>query len=488
MSRIPSVRLQVLNEAPINPKGEFVLYWMLANRRTTWNFSLERAVEWSRELDKPLLLLETLHCWHGWANDRMASFAVEGMVDTAKRLEGSAACYYPYVEPVLGEAQKLLKALADRTCVVVTDEFPTSVVPSLAADAARSLSIRLEQVDSNGLLPLRATNQVFPTAHSFRRFLQRTLPAELDQFPKANPLAKIRLRPLRKIPNEVRRKWPTASDRLLRGDGNMLASLPIGHSVSPVSTRGGAKAAQAALRRFLKERLTRYPEERNQPEEEVVSGLSPYLHFGHISAHDIFTQLMAHENWKKSRLASRATGGRSGWWRASPAAEAFLDQLITWREVGYNMCSKRTDYDKYESLPEWARKTLAEHRSDPRIPLYDLEDFEAGRTHDDLWNAAQMQLVREGRLHNYLRMLWGKKILHWSASPQEALAIMIELNNKYALDGQNPNSYSGIFWILGRYDRPWGPVRPIFGSVRYMSSENTARKVRVKDYIRKYAP
>jgi deoxyribodipyrimidine photo-lyase len=168
--------------------------------------------------------------------------------------------------------------------------------------------------------------------------------------------------------------------------------------------------------------------------------------------------------------------------------EAFLDQLVTWRELGYNMCWQREDYDRFESLPEWAQTTLSKHADDRRDSVYTLEQFEAGATHDPLWNAAQMQLVREGRLHNYLRMLWGKKILEWSSSPQEALAIMIELNNKYGLDGRNPNSYSGIFWCLGRYDRPWGPERLIFGKIRYMSSENTARKVRVRNYIRQYAP
>jgi deoxyribodipyrimidine photo-lyase len=163
-----------------------------------------------------------------------------------------------------------------------------------------------------------------------------------------------------------------------------------------------------------------------------------------------------------------------------------LDELITWREVGYNFAAHRTDYDQYESLPEWAQNTLREHAKDERGAVYRVEEFEAAKTHDALWNAAQRQLVREGRIHNYLRMLWGKKILEWSRTPQEAARVMIHLNNKYALDGRNPNSYSGIFWVLGRYDRPWGPEQPVFGTVRYMSSENTARKVSVKGYLRKY--
>ncbi len=151
------------------------------------------------------------------------------------------------------------------------------------------------------------------------------------------------------------------------------------------------------------------------------------------------------------------------------------------------MCWQRTDYDQFDSLPDWAIKTLADHQRDHREHVYSLEEFERAETHDDLWNAAQRQLLREGRIHNYLRMLWGKKILHWTANAGDALQIMIELNNKYALDGRDPNSYSGIFWVLGRYDRPWGPERKIFGKVRYMASENTRRKLRLSEYLETYS-
>jgi deoxyribodipyrimidine photo-lyase len=172
----------------------------------------------------------------------------------------------------------------------------------------------------------------------------------------------------------------------------------------------------------------------------------------------------------------------------SPAAEKFLDEAVTWREVGYNMAFHHPDSDRYESLPAWVLRTLGEHEADPRPHLYSLEDFEAARTHDDLWNAAQTQLVQEGRIHNYLRMLWGKKVLHWSRTPREALAALVQLNNKYALDGRDPNSYTGIFWCLGRYDRPWAPERPVFGSVRYMSSESARKKLRLDRYLSRYAP
>jgi deoxyribodipyrimidine photo-lyase len=219
---------------------------------------------------------------------------------------------------------------------------------------------------------------------------------------------------------------------------------------------------------------------------DVTSGLSPDLHFGHLSAHDVFHRVMHGEGWLGD-LPATGRGAREGWWGVSPAAEGFLDQLVTWREVGFNMCAHRPDYDQFASLPDWARATLARHADDPREYVYTLQELAESRTHDPLWNAAQRQLVREGRMHNYLRMLWGKKILQWTATPEDALAAMIDLNNRYALDGRDPNSYSGIFWTLGRYDRPWGPEREVFGTVRYMSSENTARKVKVKDYLARYA-
>ena len=178
----------------------------------------------------------------------------------------------------------------------------------------------------------------------------------------------------------------------------------------------------------------------------------------------------------------------SGYSRAAEH-EAFLDELVTWRELGFNYCAKRpAEYDRYESLPHWARATLAAHARDPRPHRYDLGALERGRTHDPVWNAAQNQLLQEGWFHNSMRMLWGKKILEWSPTPQDALQAMIHLMNRHSLDGRDPNSYSGIFWTLGRYDRAWGPERPIFGKIRYMSSANTARKLRLARYVQRYAP
>jgi deoxyribodipyrimidine photo-lyase len=396
--------------------------------------------------------------------------------------------YCPYVEPEPDADKGLLAALAEKACVVVTDDFPCFFLPRMVASAAQKIPARLEAVDSNGLMPLRATDQVFPTAYAFRRFLQKNLPLHLDHAPHQNPLAKLDLPSLKSLPTSITKRWPAATKAWL-DDPASLATLPINHSIAPASEKGGEAPARKLWNEFLKSKLDRYGEDRNEPGEEATSGLSPYLHFGFISSHQVFHDLAEHENWSPKKLALKADGSRSGWWGVRANAEQFLDQFITWREVGYNFSAHRpADYDSYDSLPDWARQTLAKHARDERTVMYTLKDFTNAKTHDPLWNAAQRQLASEGRIHNYMRMVWGKKILEWSRTPEEALEIMIELNNRYGLDGRNPNSYSGIFWCLGRYDRPWGPERPIFGTIRYMSSDNTARKFDVKGYLEKYGP
>jgi deoxyribodipyrimidine photo-lyase len=485
MNVVPEIRLRQVNGRAINPDGDFVLYWMIAFRRTEWNFSLQRAVELSRKLKKPLVILEALRADYQWASDRIHHFVIQGMADNAKRLQRKPVLYYPYLEPKPGAGKGLLAELAKRSCAVVSDDFPCFFLPRMITNAASQVPVQFELVDSNGLLPMRAADRVFSRAFDFRRFLQKNLEPHLDEFPEDDPLVGSRLPKLAALPTAITRKWPAAKVAELAGDPSKLCEFLIDHSVAPTATPGGAGAAQKRLRNFIESQLSQYDESRNKPEREVTSGLSPYLHFGHISAHQVFAETMALNGWSPSKIADKANGSSEGWWGASSHVESFIDQLITWREIGYNMCSRRNDYMQYESLPNWAQKTLDEHAKDKREHVYSLEQFEQSETHDELWNAAQFQLVREGKIHNYLRMLWGKKILEWSASPRDALDVMIALNDKYALDGRNPNSYSGIFWVLGRYDRAWGE-RPIFGKIRFMSSDNTARKVRVKGYIRKY--
>ncbi len=487
MKAVPALRIRATNEAPLRGDGEYVLYWMIASRRVVYNFALDRALEHCRQLRKPLLIFEALRCGYRWASERLHRLVIDGMAENAGACARSNVTYYPYVEPEDGAGKGLLEEFAERACVVVTDEFPCFFLPRMVTAAGKKLRVKLEAVDSNGLLPLRATDQVFSRAFDFRRYLQKSLAPHLQAFPAKDPLSKTRFTVVASVHAKISARWPPAASALLRGDDGTLDKLPIDHTVNPVVLRGGATQARLRVKDFIARKLAAYGEQRNQPELDASSGFSPYLHFGFLSVHEVLHELARHEKWKPEKLSLRANGSREGWWNMSAAAEGFLDELVTWREVGYNFSSHRADYDRYESLPDWAQKTLKVHSRDDRTHVYALQEFAAGATHDPLWNAAQMQLVREGRMHNYLRMLWGKKILEWTRTPQEAAAIMIELNNKYGLDGRDPNSYSGIFWVLGRYDRPWGPERPVYGQIRYMTSENTARKFSVKNYISKYA-
>jgi deoxyribodipyrimidine photo-lyase len=486
MSDAPALRIRRLNDAPVQAGGDYVLYWMIANRRTTWNFSLDRAIALAAQLRKPLVIFEALRINYRWASDRLHRFVLQGMADNRAALAERPAAYYCYAEPSPNHGRGLLEALARRACAVVTDDFPCFFLPAMVKLVAGRMPVQLEAVDSNGLLPLRATDHDYPTAYAFRRWLQKTLPEHLSRFPAQDPLARAKLPKPISLPDEILQRWPAASDRLLTGGTSELAALEIDHAVGPAAFDGGTTAAQGALRDFLELRLDRYGEERNNPDDEAASGFSPYLHFGHLSSHEVFSKIARQEGWSPTALSKSASGAREGWWGMSASAESFLDELITWRELGYNMCVHRADYDRYESLPGWARKTLADHSGDARPYVYSLDQFEHSQTHDELWNAAQRQLVRDGRMHNYLRMLWGKKILEWTPSPQEAARVMIELNNKYAVDGRNPNSYSGIFWVLGRYDRAWGPERPVYGKIRYMTSDSTRRKINLKKYLETY--
>ncbi|HEV7279394.1 MAG TPA: deoxyribodipyrimidine photolyase [Pirellulaceae bacterium] len=478
--------MRSLNERAIRQEGKYVLYWMTAFRRMDWNFSLDLAVDWARELDRPLLVFEALRTDYRWASDRFHQFVLQGMRDNLHAARAADVAYFPFVEEQRGHGKGLFAALAADACLVVGDDFPSFFLPKMVAAAASRIDVPLYAVDSNGLLPLRATEKVFSRAVDFRRFLQKELPPHLETLPRERPLADDLPR-LNKLPVAVTKKWPSFAERLEQEDWD-LAKFPIDHMVPAIDAQGGSSEGKRIWTRFLDERLDRYGEDRNVPDRRGASELSPYLHFGFFSVHQAFHDLARREGWTPDKLAKKASGKRKRWWGMSEQAEAFLDELVTWREVGFNRSALAGQEDGIESLPDWTRKTLSDHRRDRRNPTYTLEELEQARTYDPLWNASQRQLVREGRIHNYLRMLWGKKILEWTESPEQALEYMIELNNKYALDGRNPNSYSGIFWVLGRYDRAWGPERPIFGKIRYMSSENTARKFPVREYVARYGP
>ena len=470
---VPALRIRALSAAPLR-SGDYVLYWMVAARRTRSSFALDRALEHAHALGQPLLVFEPLRAAYPWSSQRLTTFVKDGMRDNARRCARAGVAYYPWIEPESGAGRGLLAALAARASVVVTDDQAGFFQPRMLEAAAEQLAVRLEAVDGVGLLPVRATEGAFARAVDFRRFLQKTLPSHLTAQPSPDPLARARGLPqLSALPAGVVQRWglPSIDDPL----------------ADPSRLRGGSAAAAARLAEFLDHKLSRY-EERKHPDLDAASGLSPYLHFGHVGAHQIWRALVAREGWTPDVVAPRAAGQKQGFWRMSAQAQAFVDELVTWRELGHNFCAHRSDFDQYESLPSWARASLEKHAGDPRPHLYSLEQLARAETHDPVWNAAQRELVQTGVMHNTLRMLWGKKILEWSPSPRAALATLIELNNTYALDGRDPSSYSGIFWCLGRYDRPWAPERAIFGRVRFMSSAAALKKLRMKRYLLRFGP
>ena len=485
-SRVPSERIQTSRADIIRPNGEYVLYYMTAARRTSWNFALDRAVEWAARLQKPLLILEPLLLNSPNANRRRHRFLFEGAMNSAAVLIKEPVSYRIFLERRPDQAGRFIRTAAQKAALVIADDYPlqSQSDPATLLEASKIL---FEKIDGNGFLPIRMAEKFFTTAHAFRRFLQKTLPDHLLDAPKTRPFAHCELPRLESLALDADPNLFGGPNKPISAVEDLLPLLPLRQDIQDSPIRGGTEAARAFLRRFLDERLPFYHEKRNHMENEYASGLSPFLHAGAISVHEVFHALIKKERWTPDRLNPKPTGSRGGWWGMSESAEAFLDELITWRELSFNGAAFCPQFDRPESLPDWARKTLGRHARDRRVFLYDYNAFASAQTHDPLWNAAQNQLLREGRIHNYLRMLWGKKILEWSAAWEEAFETAVHLNDLYALDGEDPNSYSGVGWIFGRYDRPWGPERPIFGTVRYMSSENTARKTKVGKYLERYS-
>lgn len=474
-----------MNDRPVRRDARLVLYWMITARRARASHGLDRAIAWARELELPLVVLEPLRCDYPYASDRFHRFILEGMRDNALAFARTPALYYPWIERERGAGRGLLATLARSAAVVVADDSPIPWLHGMVRAAALAAPVLLEAVDHHGLLPLRASPRAFGHAHVFRRFLQRELPVHLAYGPRAEPFAGLALPRLAALPTEVMARWPAARTDELEDPSALIAALPIDHSVRPIPDRGGSIAAHARLAEFLAEGLPRYLE-RSSPDVDAASRLSSWLHFGHISSHEILEALSLHTGWSRADIATQPTGKREGFWNAGPAADSFLDELVTWREIGAVRCHHTDDYARYEGLPGWAQTTLNVHRRDPRPAIYDLERLASAQTADRVWNAAQRQLLAEGRITNYLRMVWGKLVIAWTREPSEAFDALVTLNDRYSIDGRDPSSWANVGWVFGAYDRPWGPERPIYGKVRYMTSAAAQRKLRMKEWLARW--
>jgi len=482
----PASRLRVVCDRPVRWDGEYVLYWMTAARRAQHSFALQHAVWHAHELGRPLLVLEALRAAHQHNTARVHRFVLDGMAVNGRRFGAAGVTHFAYVEPAAGAGRGLLEALSTRACAVATDEFPAYFLPRMLAAAARQVSSRLEAIDGNGLVPLASTTRAFTTAASFRRVLHRASAELLEEVPIELPLRGY-AGGRAVVPGDVLARWPATPEAALT-DPAVLQALPLDHEVPAVAgLLGGSRAGEARVERFLGARLARYPEDSRHPDRDGESGLSPYLHFGHISSHEVVGAILEAEQWHPGKVQPERVGSREGFYGLSPGAEGFLDQLVTWRELGFVFAHHRgDDLQRYGSLPPWALKTLDEHADDPRPWRYDPRTFEQAGTHEPLWNACQRQLRQDGVVQGYLRMLWAKMVLGWSGDPAEAWQTLQDLNDRWALDGRDPNGYSGVAWCFGRFDRAWGPERPVFGKVRYMTCDASRRKLRLKEWLARY--
>lgn len=486
MKNINSYRVFKRNKDEPNPNGEYILYWMQINRRFHYNFALEYAVGWANKLNKPLLILEAFSCDYPWATDRSHTFMMQGMKDHLNDAEQKKCNYISFVEEKPGQYDKLLKSLAANSALLVTDEYPVFIMRERNNSYPNELNIPYYTVDSNGLIPLGLTDKDPYSAYFFRKIMQKNFIEAYTNPPEKDPLDKLKNSSKIDFNDYFVEDFPNP-EKTLNNIPAFISGLDINHSVKPIEWHGGRNAALGMLGQFISDGLLEYDEKRNDPDENKTSQLSPWLHFGKISEYEIVKSVLEHQpkGWDLDSITYN-NGSTGGFFNGNPNIDSYLDEVITWREVGFHFAHHRDDYDKLESLPDWVLKTMEAHKDDPREWIYSYEDLANSKTHDDIWNAAQTQLREDGIIHNYLRMLWGKKIIEWTPDYRTALQYLIDLNNTYAIDGRDPNSYSGIFWCLGRFDRAW-QERPIFGKLRYMTSGSTRKKVKLKKYLEKYS-
>jgi deoxyribodipyrimidine photo-lyase len=445
-------RITVRRPGEFNPDGTCVVYWMQRAQRGVDNPALDAAVEAANALRRPVVAFLAPVPFYPHANARHYGFLAEGIADIAGALEKRNIGFVFRRFP----EHSLLRFCDEvNPALVVGDENPMREPESWRVTATKKLKVPLWTVDADVIVPSKLLEKAQYAAHTIRPRLR----GHLQKFLVAsrNPEAKVAWKKPAKLAS-LNPEFDTRSFDLTEG-------WTLDRSVAPVSNwRGGSGEALRLLKDFAQHKLTKYGTQRNKPEIDHTSRLSPYLHFGHISPITVALAVCKTETPR-------------------PDKEAFLNQIITWRELSVNLVRFHPDYDSFECGEPWAHRTLAKHAKDDRPVVYSKRQLENAETYDPLWNAAQMQMVNTGWMHNYVRMYWGKKILEWSKSPAEAHRIAVELNDKYELDGRDPNGYAGIAWsIVGKFDRPWFE-RPIFGQIRYMSGASTGKKFNSKKYI-----
>jgi deoxyribodipyrimidine photo-lyase len=436
-------RIRELNFKPLK-KGDYVLYWMQASQRAEYNHALEYSIQRANKLKVPVVVLFGITDNYPDANLRHYYFMLEGLVDAQKKLQRRGIKFIVKHQ----SPEKAAVELSDRACLLVVDTGYTHIQSRWRTYTAKNINCSMIEVETNLIVPVwEASDKENFSAGTFRP----RITAKLDYY-----LKKVRHRkPL----------YDSLSIRIGSFDINNIdeavSRLDIDRSVKQTRFKGGTNEAKRLLTEFIKKKLDLYPVKRNDPNQDVTSHMSPYLHFGQISP--LYIALRVIDSNSKGK-------------------EAYLEELIVRRELSHNYVFYNNKYDKYVSLPPWAKNTLNFHGRDKREYIYSLQDFEGAKTHDAYWNAAQKEMVLTGKMHGYMRMYWGKKILEWSKNPKEGFKIALYLNDKYELDGRDPNGYAGVAWCFGKHDRAWSE-RMVFGKIRYMNAKGLKRKFNADKYV-----
>jgi deoxyribodipyrimidine photo-lyase len=434
---------------PPDPAGRSVVYWMQRAQRAADNPALDAAIHAANALGLPAVAFFGLTPAYPNANRRHYAFLADGLPDIARALRARGVGFVVRRHPDEDVARFCDDAGA---ALVVGDENPLREPERWRQVAASRLRVPFWTVDADVVVPTALLGKEQYAARTIRPRLRPLIPRYLEA--RREPTARV--------------AWREGRVQGLPADQSTVDALDVSASAARVASfRGGPAQARRVLQRFLRERLHGYAEGRNHPELDATSQLSPYLHFGHIGPREVARAVRDAEAPREDR-------------------DAFLEEFIVRRELAVNFVRYNPRYDSLEGCEPWARRTLETHASDRREPAYSLARLEAADTHDPLWNAAQVQMVETGWMHGYVRMYWAKKILEWTRDPAEAFARAVLLNDRYELDGRDPNGYTGVAWAVGgKHDRAWGPERPVYGTIRYMSYASTSRKFDCARYIRR---
>ena len=447
--RIQEERVQHLNGEDVR-EGDYVLYWMQSSQRAEHNHALEYAVRRANDLGQRLLVVFGLTDDYPEANLRHYAFMLQGLKDVEGTLEGRGIKFVVR----RGSPDEVALGAGEDASLIVTDRGYMRPQRRWRERVAGEAGCPLTQVETDVVVPVElASGKQEHAARTLRPKINEYLEDFLVELTPTKP---------EKRSLDMRAEGVDLSD--IR---EVLADMDIDRSVNPLSHlyRGGTSEAKRVFRRFLKENLGDYAEHRNQPQTDDVSHMSKYLHYGHISP-----------IWLALQARKAAADGEN--------AESFVEELVVRRELSMNFVYYNPDYDSYSNLPGWAKATLEEHKGDEREYTYTRRELENAETHDEYWNAAMREMVHTGYMHNHMRMYWGKKILEWSEAPEHAYRTTLYLNNKYFLDGRDPNSFANVAWVFGQHDRGW-TEREVFGKVRYMSAGGLERKSKPKEYVEK---